>query len=1105
MSTTRARSRRDSSSGTAPRIGNRSRSTRRTGTARQASRSKACLPAERRIQVMVVGLGMVGIAFIEKLLTLDVEGRYFVRTCGEEPTYAYNRVGLTEYFQHRNIEDLYLNDVSWYAKQSPDHFAFHIGEQVTHIDTESRTVTASKNKLFQYDILVMATGSVADLPSYITRTEAANTKGVFVYRSIADLEGIIQYAEHGQVNRATVVGGGLLGLEAAKAVYDMPCVPDVSIMIRQDYPLNRQLDAPAGELVMQRIEAMGVKVLTRCSPKGISTENGTFTGFNEPQVDSDMVIFATGIRPRDDLAAATGMKTAPRGGIIVDDSLLTNIPNVYAIGECASWRGNYYGLIAPGVEMASILAFNLTQTHGRGAHAPRKMNPPDLSTRLKLMGVDVASFGNYFADTREAPKPTPTAPGEVTINQVRPSRRDHLLADGAIKCLTYHDPIASVYKKYLFSEDGKHLIGGMMIGDVSDFTKLVAITKKKKALDVPPSQFILGAKANAEEDGDDLDDDAVVCSCHNVTKGAISQCVKDGITELPEIKCKTKAGSGCGGCVPLVTAIFKSEMKKAGHQISKNLCMHIKMSRQDLLAVVKVKKLCDFRTIMDTIGQPGSQGCEICKPAIASVLAGLHNEHVMLPRHHGNQDTNDKFMANIQRNGSFSVVPRIPGGEVKPEQLVAIGQIASEYSLYTKITGGQRIDMFGAKKPDLPDIWAKLHKVGLESGQAYGKSLRTVKSCVGSTWCRFGVGDSVGLAIDLENRYRGVRAPHKFKGGVSGCVRECAEAQSKDFGLIATDKGWNIFIGGNGGANPRHALLFAQDVPPTKVVRILDRYIMFYIRTAEHLQRTAPWVESFDGGLAKLQRILIDDELGICADLEGEMSSLVDSYEDEWQKAVKDPLVRSKFRQFVNTPERREAVEIVDERGQHRAADWPKEFPSQKFKLASLPTPKSEWKWVPLATVSDLAPNDENTTSAAVRYGKDSQLAIFHVPHKGYYATQQMCPHKRAFVLDHGIVGDKDGELYVSCPLHKRNFKLDNGDCINDSEYSVLAFEVRPEGGKLLVLLPPEDELDMVIGASKWMVRKDTAKEMGGIAASSLGGSGCGGDSGGCGNPKLEW
>lgn len=421
----------------------------------------------------------------------------------------------------------------------------------------SRTVTTSKNNLFRYDILVMATGSVADLPSYITRAEAANTNGVFVYRSIADLEGIIQYAE--RVKRATVVGGGLLGLEAAKAVYDIG-VPDVSIMIRQDYPLNRQLDAPAGELVMQRIKGMGVNVLTRCSPKGISADDGTFTGFIEPHIESDMVIFATGIRPRDDLAAATGMKTAPSGGIIVDDSLLTNLPNVYAIGECANWRGNYYGLIAPGIEMASILAFNLTQTHGRGAHAPRKMNPPDLSTRLKLMGVDVASFGNYFADAR---KPTP---GEVAIHQVR---RDHLLADGPIKCLTYHDPIASVYKKYLFSEDGKHLIGGMMIGDVSDFTKLVAITKKKKALDVPPSQFILGAKANADEDGDDLDDDAVVCSCHNVTKGAISQCVKDGMTELPDIKCETKAGSGCGGCVPLVTAIFKSEMKKAGHKINK--------------------------------------------------------------------------------------------------------------------------------------------------------------------------------------------------------------------------------------------------------------------------------------------------------------------------------------------------------------------------------------------------------------------------------------------------------------------------------------------------------------------------------------------------------
>ncbi|WVQ96928.1 nitrite reductase [NAD(P)H], large subunit [Kwoniella sp. CBS 9459] len=1082
----------------------------------------ARLPSDR-IQVMVVGLGMVGIAFIEKMLTMDVKGKYFIRTCGEEPTVAYNRVGLTEYFQHRNIEDLYLNDVGWYAEQNPEHFAFHIGEQVVSVDSAAKIVHTSKGNNFEYDILVLATGSAAGLPPYMTQERLKSIKGAFVYRSIADLENIIKYAEKPGITRASVVGGGLLGLEAAKAVYDMQ-IPEVSILIRQDYPLNRQLDASAGELVLKKIEGMGVQVRTRCEPQAVKTrstlEGEVFEGFEVggELLQSDLTIFAIGITPRDDLARCSGIEVDPRGGIKVGDDLQTSAPGVYAIGECASWKGN----------MADILAFNLTQTEGTAAHVPRSMNPPDLSTRLKLMGVDVASFGDFFADVRAAQKAPSdsTTDGEVAISQAKPSRhRKNIVSDGPVQCLTYHDPFSATYKKYIFTKDGQHLLGGMMIGDVGDFTKLVAITKKKKKLDVPPSAFILGAKKEGEDDGGDLDDDATVCSCHNVTKGALVQCVKSGVTDFAAVKSKTKAGSGCGGCVPMVNNIFKAEMKKSGHTLSNNLCIHFKLSRQDLFQVVKIKKLRDFATIMTTLGIPGSIGCEVCKPAVASILSSLYNEHVMKPEHHHNQDTNDRFLANIQRNGTFSVVPRIPGGEISPEKLVAIGKIASEYGLYTKITGGQRIDMFGAAKQDLPLIWEKLHEAGLESGHAYGKSLRTVKSCVGTTWCRFGVGDSVGLAIDLENRYRGVRSPHKFKGGVSGCVRECAEAQSKDFGLIATDKGWNIFVGGNGGMKPRHAQLFAQDVPPTKVVRIIDRYLMYYIRTADRLVRTAPWLESLEGGIEKLRKVILEDSLGICADLDAEMDSLIGTYEDEWKRAVTDPDLRKQFRQFVNTEERRPAVEIIEERGQKRAADWPRDFPSAKFEASSLATSKEQWSWVSLCNVSDLMPTDRNTTSVAVRYGEDTQLAIFHVPGKGYYASQQMCPHKRAFVLDHGIVGDdKDGNLYVSCPLHKRNFRLDNGDCTNDEEFKILTFESRAtEDGNIQVLLPPAEDLDEVIGSSKWMVKKATAEALGrnaatsidivapsgeledGAKASGVHGSPASACEGACSDSKLEW
>ncbi|GAA5820635.1 hypothetical protein JCM11251_003086 [Rhodosporidiobolus azoricus] len=1083
---------------------------------------------------------MVGIAFIEKMLDLDKDaGRYFLRTCGEEDWLAYNRVGLTEFFEHRNVEDLYLQKPSWYAEQMPDRFAYSIGEKVIEIDPIHKNVYTSKGNTYQYDILVMATGSNGALPPYISWEEAQETKGVFVYRNIADLLSIMDYAESPNVNRASVVGGGLLGLEAAKAVYDLPTIPSVDLLIRQNYPLNRQLDAAAGEVVLHKIEDMGVQVLTACEPKAITrrvNEQGekVFTGFelgDGEKHESDLVIYGIGISPRDELAKAAGIKVAHRGGIEVDDFLMTSAQDVYAIGECASWQGNTYGLIGPGIEMASVLAFNLTQTDG---HAPRKMNTPDLSTKLKLMGVDVASFGDYFADERmlkeaeaaeaAAQKAAPKEESGVAISTVKPSKkRPRNTRKDPIKCLSYLDPISATYRKYIFTADGSYLLGGIMIGDTSPFTKMVSIVKKKKKLDVPPSTFILGAKKSDEDDGGDLADDDVVCSCHATTKGDIAKCVKDGVTDFNEVKRCTKAGTGCGGCVPLITGIFKQEMKKAGNVVSNNICSHFKMSRVDLFQVVKVKRLRDARSIMAAAGiNPDAIGCELCKPAMASILASLHNEFVMKPRHHGLQDTNDRFLANIQRNGTFSVVPRIAGGEVMPEGLIAIGRVAKKYGLYTKITGGQRIDLFGAQKADLPSIWEELGAAGFESGHAYGKSLRTVKSCVGSTWCRYGVGDSVGMAIDLENRYRGVRSPHKFKGGVSGCVRECAEAQSKDFGLIATDKGWNLFIGGNGGANPRHAILFAKDVPPSKVVRLVDRYLMLYIRTADKLQRTAPWVESFEGGVDKLRDILINDSLGICADLEAEMDNLIGTYKDEWAVAVKDPEVRKTFKQFANTDERRLGSELITERGQSRPADWPKNFPGQRFTDSQIQTPRSQWQYVKLATVDDLSPTAENTTSCAVRYGEDSQLAIFHVPGKGYFCTQQMCPHKRAFILEHGIIGDDaNGNLYVSCPLHKRNYRLDNGDCLNDEEYKILAFDVKEEGGDLLVQVPPPDELDALIGSSKWMVKKATADAFGRAPATGIeivgptgevepekkaAGTECGEADKACGgHGKLEW
>lgn len=529
--------------------------------------------------------------------------------------------------------------------------------------------------------------------------------------------------------------------------------------------------------------------------------------------------------------------------------------------------------------------------------------------------------------------------------------------------------------------------------------------------------------------------------------------------------------------MPLVQTIFNKTMASMGQEVKNHLCPHFEYSRADLFHIIYVKKLESFEQVMQACGKDAtSVGCEACKPTIGSILASLFNKHIVDAPRRGLQDTNDKFLANIQRNGTFSVVPRVSGGEITADKLLVIGAVAKKYNLYCKITGGQRIDLFGAKKQDLLPIWEELIAGGMESGHAYAKSLRTVKSCVGSTWCRFGIGDSVGMAVRLEERYKSIRGPHKIKGGVSGCVRECAEAQSKDFGLIATEKGFNIFVGGNGGAKPRHAELLAKDVPPDDVVPILDRYLAFYIRTADKLQRTARWIENLPGGIAYLRQVVLEDKLGIAADLERQMADLVASFFCEWTEVVTSPARRALFSQFANTDESvPPAVEPVVEREQERPAYWPKDSAKVDFRGHQWNGPLAWQPLVEAARFRDLPTAD----SVAVKRG-DTQLAIFKAKGR-FYCTQQMCPHKRAFVLADGLVGDDPASkrLWVSCPYHKRNYELDGekpGSCGNDKEVSIKTFEVEErKDGWVYVRLPPVEELDALLGTERWKVRRGEA------------------------------
>ncbi|CAG8451834.1 10391_t:CDS:2 [Dentiscutata heterogama] len=989
---------------------------------------------ESKSTVVVVGLGMVGLYFIEKLLQFDVRNQFRIETFCEE-----SRVGLTQYFTHRSEERLIMQPSSWYEEKD---VTVHMNDKVTFIDRSNKCVHSSKGLIIPYDYCIIATGSYAWLPPLPN----VDKPGVFVYRTIDDLNDMIDYSKNAK--RAAVIGGGLLGLEAAKALYDLDL--EVTICERNPLLMSRQLDKKGGKILLREIEKLGIKASLSLPPKEIVLDDdGKTKGilFNNGQIsDFEMVVVAAGIRPRDEVANTSGISTHPKGGIFVDDQLQTNDPNIFAIGEVALHAGVVYGLVAPGYEMAEVVASNLTSNNLK-----RKFMGSDLSCKLKLLGVHVASFGDYFA------------------------------GDDVAMSLVYKDPFGSVYKKYLFSKDGKHLLGGIMVGDTNDYAKLHALYKSKKPLTMAPGELILGVKSGQ-------------------APGQVKAAVRtQNCRSIGEVKSCTKAGTGCGGCIPIVTEIFQVEMKSLGHKITQNMCPHFEYTRAEVFQLVKIKKLKTFKEILETIGKKGTHGCEICRPAIASILASLWNDPIL--EHSNLQDTNDRFLANIQRDGTYSVVPRVPAGEITPQKLVIIGQIAEKYGLYTKITGGQRIDLFGAAKHDLPDIWEELVNAGFESGHAYGKALRTVKSCVGSTWCRYGIGDSVGFAIRIEERYRGIRSPHKLKGGVSGCIRECAEAQGKDFGLIATDKGYNIYVCGNGGSKPKHAVLLAKDVPEELCVKYLDRFLMYYIHTADKLTRTARWLEKMDGGIDYLRKVIIDDHLGICKDLEEDMSRLINTYQDEWAGVIKDPVKRAQFRQFVNTPETQPAIEKITERGQRRPADWPKEFPD----ISEKPTEQYKQKsWVKIAPI-DSFPED---SGQVVKYS-DTQIAIFNTDErKNWYATQNMCPHKRAFVLSQGLIGDDEsGSLRVSCPMHKKNFALETGECLSgDIGLKLMTFDVKLEDNHVWLYLPPPQELDRLLGTSKWMITKNhAAKKKSKETGVQIVGSAMGCGSSGCGDKKLDW
>lgn len=829
-------------------------------------------------KVVIVGNGMVGNKICEKLKQKSNDLDIVVFS--EEQIRAYDRVHLTDYFKYSSVTELFLLKSEWYTK---NNIEIHLGDPIVGINVIEKEVASLKGITVKYDYLVFATGSAPFVPPI----PGIDKEGVFLYRTIEDLELIKAYAA--KVKTGAVMGGGLLGLEAAKALVDLG-LKETAVIEFAPRLMPRQIDDNASKLLQHKLAALGLTCfLQKSTSQLLGDHHLTGIAFNDgTSLETDLLVISAGIRPRDELAKKIGLAVGERGGIRVNAQMQTSDPAIYAIGECALVEDMVYGLVAPGYEMAEIAAANIVGDI-------KSFKGFDMSTKLKLMGVDVASFGDPF------------------------------ISEPYAHTIVLEDRNKGIYKRLNISTDGTRLLGGILVGEAASYNMLLQTVNNSLPLAEHPELLLFGQQRDSKAPSSGLEalpDDALICSCEGVTKAAICNAVATGDCENADaVKKCTRAGSGCGGCVPMVKDLVNYTMKQQGKYIRSTICEHFDLSRQELYDLIKIHELKSYERVLDALGH--GHGCEVCKPLISSLLASLWNEMILGKGNDVAQDSNDRYLANIQKGGTYSVVPRIPGGEITPDKLIVIGKVAKKYNLYTKITGGQRIDLFGAHLNDLPFIWEELITAGFESGHAYGKALRTVKSCVGSTWCRFGLHDSVSFAIRIEERYRGLRAPHKIKSAVSGCIRECAEAQSKDFGIIATEKGWNLYVCGNGGSKPQHALLLASDIDSETCIRYIDRFLMFYIRTADPLTRTATWLNKMEGGIDYLRNVVVGDSLGMGDTWEQDMQLLVDSYRCEWKAAVEDPEIRKRFVHFVNAPdEKDDTVRFESFRGQKKAADW---------------------------------------------------------------------------------------------------------------------------------------------------------------------------------------
>lgn len=800
-------------------------------------------------KLVMIGNGMAGVRTIEEILKIAPTA-FEISIFGSEPHPNYNRIQLSTVLQgDTTVNDIIMNDWDWYKD---NNITLYTGEAIVKIDANKKQVESDKGRVLEYDELIIATGS----SSFILPVPGSEKQGVTGFRDIQDCETMINASK--MYKKAVVIGGGLLGLEAARGLLNLGMEVDVVHLL--PYLMERQLDPTASTMLKNELEAQGMNfLLEKQTVEILGDERVTGLKFSDgTEVEADLVVMAIGIRPNTQLAKDGNIDV--NRGIVVNDYMETSVPNIYAVGECAEHREIVYGLVAPLYDQGKVLAARICGVESKPYEGSV------VGTQLKVSGVDLFSAGE-IEDSATA------------------------------KSIKVHNEFDGVYKKILI-QDNK-IVGIVLYGETKDSTKLFRMLNNKEDISEMTSVSLLQSNGGGEEASDvaSMSNDELVCGCNGVTKGTIVEAIKtQGLTSVAEVGGCTNAGRSCGRCKPLISDILSHTLGDSYDTSAQKtpLCGCTNLSREEVLEEIKAKGLMSTKEVMNVLGWKQEEGCSKCRPALNYYLVLTYPEEYQDER--DSRLVNEKMHANIQKDGTYSVVPRMYGGVTTAEDLKKIAEVAEKYNVpLVKLTGGQRIGLFGVKKEDLPSMWEEL---GMQSGYAYGKTLRTVKTCVGAKFCRYGTQDSMGLGIELEKKFERLDTPHKFKMGVSACPRNCAESGVKDIGFVGVDGGWEIYVAGNGGTDLRAADLLYTVKTKEEAIEIAGAFLQYYRENANYLERTSYWLERT--GLENVKAILDDKQTR--QELNERLDKSVARYTEPWKEAIESKEIQDKYYQTRSIP-----------------------------------------------------------------------------------------------------------------------------------------------------------------------------------------------------------